>query len=346
MAHPWIFESNFELGTNADWDSETTSSPAQLDFPHYSELARFPWATCAPNTGAYCMRLALIGGTADAYLVEGDIDIAANTTRYVKFDIWFSPTFTGTADDTFNIFEALATSTVEATFGARIVASTNVINLGIGETAPTSFSGQALERNVWHTVELTIDIDNNGSNDGTIDLFVTRTGDVATTAVSATQVASLDQGAVTTARLGIQDHAATTTGVILIDNFIFDDARVFPGARYSLHPIFTKSGHAFVGPGHLDIAGLLTDEANNILRLWDTDIADTNSTQSFVVELDINGTFTSFAGPIKFQNGCYVELSGTDPRGEVILTQASDRPGVLGPRYHSDAGVRRLGLQG
>ena len=345
MAFPWLFQENFEDGTLGNFDSETDTA-SQLDFPHYSELARFPWATCAPNTGAYCMRLALTGGTADAYLVEGDIDIAANVTRHAKFDIWFSPTFTGTADDTFNIFEALATSTVEATFGARIVASTDVINLGIGETAPTSFSAEALQRNVWYTVELTIDIDNAVANDGTIDLFVTRAGDAAQTTVSAAQVASLDQGAVTTARLGIQDHLSTTTGVILIDNFIFDELRVFPGARYSLHPVLTKSGHAFVGPGHLDIAGLLTDEANNIMRLWDTDTADTDSTQSFVVELDINGTFTSFAGPIKFQNGCYVELSGTDPRGQVILTQASDRPGVLGPRNHSDAGVRRLGMAG
>ena len=343
MAFPWLFQENFEDGTLGNFDSETDTA-SQLDFPHYSELARFPWSTCAPNTGAYCMRLALTGGTADAYLVEGDIDIAANVTRHVKFDIWFSPTFTGTADDTFNIFEALATSTVEAAFGARIVASTDVINLGIGETAPTSFSGEALQRNVWYTVELTM-LNDPGANDGTIDLFVTRSGDAAQTTVSATQVASLDQGAVTTARLGIQDHLSTTTGMILIDNFIFDEDRVFPGARYSLHPVFTKSGHAFVGPGHLDIAGLLTDEANNIMRLWDTDTADTNSTQWFVVELDINGNFTSFAGPIKFQNGCYVELSGTDPRGEVILTSASDRPGVLGPRYHSDAGIRRLGLQ-
>lgn len=343
MAHPWIFEANFEAGDNSEFDSETDTA-SQLDFPHYSELARFPWSTCAPNTGAYCMRLALTGGTADAYLVEGDIDIAANVTRHVKFDIWFSPTFTGTADDTFNIFEALATSTVEATFGARIVASTDVINLGIGETAPTSFSTEALQRNVWYTIDLTIDIDNAGANDGTIDLFVTRAGDAAQTTVSATQVASLDQGAVTTARLGIQDHLDTTTGVILIDNFIFDDARVFPGVRYSLHPVFTKSGHAFVGPGHLNIAGLLTNEANNIMRVWDTDTADTSSTQWFVVELDINGTFTSFTGPINFARGCYIELSGTAPRGEVVLTSANNLPGVLGPRYHSDAGVRRWGL--
>ena len=80
---------------------------------------------------------------------------------------------------------------------------------------------------------------------------------------------------------------------ILFDNFIMDDARVFPEPRYQLHPVFTKSGHAFVGPGHLDIAGLLTNEATNIMRLWDTDTANVDATQAFVVELDIDGNFTT-----------------------------------------------------
>jgi len=345
MAHPYIFHANFEQGTNAEWDSETDTAN-QLDFPHYTELARFPNSVSTPFSGAYCMRAALTGGTADAFVLEGDINIAAATRSFVKFDIWFSSDFTGTADDTFSLFEAQQTdNTIEAAFGARIVAATDVINLGIGELAPTSFMTESLSRNVWYTVELDILIDNAGNNDGTIDLFVTRAGTTAVTTVAATQVASLDQLAVGQGVLGVQDHASTTTGTILFDNFIQDDARVFPEPRYQVHPIFTKTGHAFVGPGHLDIAGLLTDEANNIMRLWDTDVANVDATQAFVVELDINGTFTSFSGPIKFQNGCYVELSGTDPRGEVILTQNSDRPGVVGPKYHSDATIRRLGMQ-
>ena len=46
MAFPWIFHANFEQGTNAEWDSETDgASPTQLDFPHYTELARFPGST-------------------------------------------------------------------------------------------------------------------------------------------------------------------------------------------------------------------------------------------------------------------------------------------------------------
>ena len=344
MAFPWIFESNFELGTNADWDSEQDSDGV-LDFPSYSELALSPWSTSTPYTGANCMRILLDGvAQSDTTVTEADINIADTVTNSFHFNIWFSSDFTATADDTFPFLELQGTA-VTGAVGARIVAATDVINMGIGSsstgTVPSQFASLAMERNQWYTIEATFNIETNAS--GTADLYITKAGDVAQTTADAS-LTSVTNVAVTDGVFGIQDHEATTTGTILLDNFIQDDARVFPFPRYPLHPIFTMSGHAFVGPGHLDIAGLLTDEATNIMRLWDTDTANTDATQTFVVELDIDGTFTSFAGPIKFQSGCYVELSGTDPRGEVVLTQDSDRPGVLGPRYHSDAGVRRWGL--
>lgn len=346
MAFPWIFHANFESGDNSEWDSESDTDGI-LDFPHYSELARFPWSTATPYSGAYCMRIAPSGGTNDATLTEADINIANAGTSHFKFDVWFSPDFDATVDDTFALLELQGSGSDETVaIGARYVAATDVINMGVGaaanNAAPTAFAGFNMLRNQWYTIESTVVIQTGGT--GTANIFITKAGDAAQTTADAA-VSSVTNIVVTDGVFGLQDHAATTTGTILLDDFIQDDARVYPTARYETHPIFTKSGHAFVGPGYIDIAGLLTDEANNVIRLWDTDIADTNATQSFVVELDINGTFTSFAGPIEFRNGCYVELSGTNPRGEVILTQASDRPGVLGPRYHSDAGVRRLGLR-
>lgn len=344
MAFPWIFEANFERGDNSDWDSETDTA-AQLDFPHYSELARFPWPTATPYSGAYCMRVALTGGTADAFVLEGDINIAANATRYIKFDMWLSPDFTGTADDTINLFELQDTNNViEGTFGLRYVNSTNVINFGIGEVTPTSFTTNDMPLGVWYTIEI-MALNDPGANDGTLDLFITRAGDPAQTTVSVTQVASLDQGAVTHGVLGVQLHLATTTGTILYDNFIMDDARVFPLPRFSKTPILTQSGHAFIGPGHVSGGQLLTTGASNVMRLWDTDVADIVSTQNFVAEMDLDsGNFTAVTGPLKFERGCYVELSGTDPRGQVYFNQNSPEPGVLGPRYHSDAGVRRWGM--
>lgn len=343
MAFPFTVERNFESGsfTGDGWDAETDTA-GQIDVAHYSELARYPWPTCAPYEGAYCMRAVLSGGTADAFVTEGDIDIAADGEAWFAFNLWISPTFTGTADDTINLFELhSAGPVVEAAFGLRIVAATNVINFGIGETAPTSFGSIAIERGVWYTIELNVVIDNGAGNDGTIDLYVTRQGDPYASAVHATQVSGLDQAAIIQGVLGVQDHLATTTGVILFDNFKMDDARIYPKTRrYDDTQLLTRSGHAFVGAGTIDNVTLMSGAAtDNVVAVYDTDTADTNDATTLVVELrnTANNELVDPAGmPVRVTRGCYVSMTGTDPRALVKMCQLQG---------HSDANVRSLGLR-
>ena len=311
MAFPWIFEANFDLGDNSEWDTETDTE-SQLDFPHFSVLARSP-GNAAPFSGAHCMRLSLTGGTADATLTEGDIDIAANANRFVKFDLWFSPDFTATADDTVHLFEIQSTGPViEGTFGFRVVASTNAINLGIGELAPTAFGGTAIERGVWYTVELNIDLDAGGGDDGSIRLFITKENTPFTTQQIAT-VSSLDQAAVIQGVLGAQNHLATTTGTILIDNFRFDDARVFPERRrFSEQALLTKTGHAFVGPGELASISLLSGAGtDNVLTVFDTDNGDTSIAGNIVAELKntANNELVIEDDIPRLLRGCFVQMS-------------------------------------
>lgn len=340
MAFPWVFHANFEAGTNAEWDSETDTA-SQLDFPHYSELARFPWPTAAPWQGAYCMRAQLTGGTADAFVTEGDIDIADNTSRYFAFRIWFSPDFDATADDTVNVFEAQSSGpTVEATFGFRYVASTDVINFGIGETAPTSWGAGTIEKGVWYTVELHVHLDESTNNDGTIDLYVTKEGEPYSDDVFASQVGSLNQGAVIQGVFGVQDHLATTTGTILFDQFIMDDARIYPARqRFPDEVLLTKSSHVFVGPGVVDNVTLLSGAGTDcVLKIFDTDAADTSDAGNIVVEM--NNTASSEmvdpAGmPVRVMRGAYVELSGTNPRALVKI-----KPSIA----RSSATIRHVGL--
>jgi hypothetical protein len=310
MAFPYVYESDFETGTTTGegWDSETDTA-SQLDIAHYKTLANLPWPTCAPFKGAYALRATLSGGTADAFLTEGDINIAADGTNYFRFYIWLSPTFTGTANDTINIFEGIATATVEFTFGLRVVAATNVVNFGIGETAPTSFTTQAIERGVWYCIELAVHVDDGASNNGTIDLYLTKEGEPSSDDVAATQVASLDQGAITSGVLGVQDHLATTTGTILIDQFVQDDARVYPiTRRFDDTVLLTKSGHAFVGRGIVDnitlMSGAGTDSTNTVAELKNT----------------ANNELVDPAGmPVDCVRGAYVVLSGTTPRARVKI---------------------------
>jgi len=339
VAFPFVFESNFETGDNSEWDSEADTG-TQLDFPSYAELARFDWPTAAPFTGAYCMRAVLSGGTGDAYVKEGDINISLATNNFFAFNIWFSPDFTGTANDTFNLFEAQSTSNVaEVTVSGRIVAATDVINLGIGKTAATSWSAIAIERGKWYCVE--IDATPAGSSAGTIDVYITREGDTPAAAVSATQVGSLTNLAVTHGVLGVQDHLATTTGTILFDRFIQDDARIYPQQdRFPQVTHLTKSGHVFVGNGVVDNVTLLSGAGtDNIIKLFDTDASTTTDLANPSIELKNtanNETVDPAGVPTNFTKGCFVSMSGTNPRAKVLLKSANCR---------SIATIRQYGLR-
>lgn len=340
MAFPWIFEANFDLGDNSEWDTETDTA-SQLDFPHFSTLAGLPWSTAAPFSGAHCMRAVLSGGTADATVTEGDIDLAANANRFVKFDVWFSPDFTGTADDTVHLFEIQSSGPViEGVFGFRVVAATDVINFGVGELAPTVFATEAVQRGKWYTVDLDIDLDDGVGNDGSISLFVTRENTPFNTTSQAV-VSSLDQAAVIQGVLGIQNHLATTTGTILVDNFRFDDARVFPERRrFSTQMLLTKTGHAFVGPGVLDSVSLLSGAGtDNVLSVFDTDNGDTSIAGNIVAEVKntANNAVVIMDDIPQLNRGCFVQLSGTNPRA-----LANIKRNAMG---RSVANIRRLGTQ-
>lgn len=343
MAFDFIFESNFESSSTVGdgWNTEADTA-AQLDSASYRELSRFPWPTAAPFRGAFCLRTQLTGGTADATVEAEDLNIAAAARRFFRFMVWISPDFTGTADDTLNLFEIQDTGdVVEGAFGLRIVAATNVINFGIGELTPTSFGSADIQRGRWYTIELDITLDDGGSNDGTIDLYVTEEGAPAATVVHASQVASLNQGAITHGVLGVQLQLATTTGTLLYDAFIMDDLRIYPiSKRFPEEILLTKSGHAFVGPGEIDNVSLLSGAGTDcVLKIFDTDDANANDATNIVVELKntaANEIVDPAGVPIKdIVHGAYVQLSGTTPRAVVKVSQVDAFGGV--------AQIRRIG---
>ena len=321
MAFPYVFQSNFEIAaTPFGFDSETDTG-TQLDLPHYSVLANLPWPTAAPYNGAYCLRAVLSGGTADAFVTEGDCNIALATNNFFAFNIWFSPDFTGTADDTFNLFEAQSTASVaEVTVSGRIVAATNVINLGIGKVAATSWSAYEIERGKWYTVE--VDTTPATAGVGTIDLYLTKEEQVSAALIAATQVGSLTNLEVTHAVIGIQDHLATTTGTILFDRFFQDDARIYAQQdRFNPVKTLTQSGHAFVGPGTVCNVTLLSGAGTDcVLQVFDTDIGNSNDHDNCRLELKNtanNETVDPAGVPFDVIRGCYVVLTGTNPRAKI-----------------------------
>lgn len=318
---PYLFESNFERGTNADWDSEDDTG-SRLDFAHYGVLATYNPVTVgaiAPWRGAYCMRI-LAGDTNDHVLIEGDIDIADTATGYTRFELFIGKDFAATADDTFVLFEYQGTANaVEGCVGLRITAATQAIELGVGSTAPSVFATQPLQRGEWNCIELVTLVSTTGTGTSTVFL---NDAQVAT-------IGTITNTAVLRGVFGTQDTLATTTGHLFFDAFIFDTGGV--GTRIGRHrdrypeTIFvTQSQHVCLGQSELLNLTLLPGNAtNNVLKVYDTDRAYTQSDENIVASLN---NLTASEPPIDLadvplcvKRGAYVQLSGTAPSALVHI---------------------------
>lgn len=329
MAFPFVTENGFEDGTRGHFDSETDTD-SRLDFPHYSDLAAVP-GLLGPFSGAHCLRVDLSVGTNDAFLTETTSwDVAAAGRLHIRMQMFVTNDITMANADEFEILGLHSAGAVEA--GVFINFTTaNGLRIGIGLDTASSFLPLPTGR--WITVELDATVDDGGSNNGTIDLRVD--------GGAATQVASLNQGAVTFGQLGVNDQdAGTTAGVILIDDVISDDARIFPPTfRYPTTRLFTISGHAFVGAGRISDVSLLSGgAADNVLSVFDTDRGNTDDANKVVAELKntANEQLVRYHdGDIQVHRGCFISMSGTNPRALVKIKYA--------PAYGSDGAIRTAG---
>ena len=92
----------------------------------------------------------------------------------------------------------------------------------------------------------------------------------------------------------------------------------------------TASGHAFVGPGKICNATLLSGVGTaERLRVYDTDRGNTDDLSNVVLELNntaANETVDPAGVPVWCHRGAYVQLSGDSPRAvlETIPSALSD----------------------
>ena len=307
MAFPYDHQVNFEGGTRGSFDGETDTD-SKLDFAHYSNLARTP-GHGAPFSGAYCMRVDLSLGTADAYVNEDATwDFALNSSVSFRFYLYVDNMTMANADE-FIIFALRSASAYEMVMAINFTTA-NGLRLGVGNETAAEFL--PLTQGKWHLIDFSLEIDA-GGNDGSITWRLD--------GVAGTAVASLDQLATTTGRVGAMDiDSGTTSGVLLFDDIVTDSARIFgilPQDRFSTDVVMVADGHAFVGPGCIDNATLLAAETADCgLRLWDTDRANTDGIENEKLLLRNTGTtggeIVDPAGvPIEFKRGCYVSLTGT-----------------------------------
>ena len=319
MSFPYIFHANFEGGSNSEFDSESDTG-AKLDFPHYSALAKRPGAAL-PYRGAYAMRIQM-GDTNDHTLIEGDIDIADTVTRWSSFMLHIGSDVDATADDIWNIYEVQGTANaVENAIGFQYTAATDLLEIGVGNTAPTVFS--SINKGRWYHIELKTVIQTGGTGTGT--LYVD--------GVQVAEIDTLTNTAVLRGVLGTQNTLSTTTGTLLFNDFKFDDTQLYPSNLRFPNPVrMLKTGHAFVGPGEIESVTLLS--AAGTCSVYDTDVANTNDEQSKVIELDEAKGLLGHTGAVRFERGCYLVLS-SGAYAEVRL------PATRGPiAYGSDGALR------
>lgn len=333
MAFPYIFHSNFEAGSVAEWDSETDTELA-LNIRHYTHLARYDTTLVggiAPYRGAFVAEWDLKADTADHTLIEGDFDIADAGTAWLRFYLFLGKDLAGVTD-IFNIFELQGTANaVEHAIGLRVTTGSTMVEIGIGQTQPAAFATQKLERGRWYCIETKVVVQTGGT--GTQDLYVDGALVQAVTSVTNTPVL---RGV-----LGTQDTLSTTLGHIFVDSVIFDDARIGPFKdRYPEVVLLTKSSHIALGATELLNVTLLPGTGtNSVLKIYDTDRADTLDAFSIVAHLN---NLTADEPPVDLadvpvcvKRGVYVELSGTNPRALIHIGRSQG--------YGSHGRVRQLG---
>ena len=348
MAWPYLFQSNFERGTNGDWDSETDVENV-LNIRHYTWLARYGTQNIgpiAPWRGAYAAEWDLVGDTADHTLIEADLDIADLGSGFTRFYLFLGKDFRATADDIFSIFELQGTADAqESIIALKITAATGAVQISTAQaSADLVFTGPALPRGRWICIELATTI-----------VVATATGTSQLFIDGVAQAAAVTHAAVNTPVLrgvfGTQDTLATTLGHIFIDDFIFDAAtgaaRIFPNTDRFPDVIFvTKSTHICLGDSELlNVTLLPGNAATNELKIYDTDnaiVTDDSNIVAHLFNLTAKEPPIDLADvPVHVNRGAYVQLAietagiDTSPRAMIHIGRSQGYRSVGRIRQHA-----------
>lgn len=338
MTDYYTFESSFESGDFTEWGSEVDTQ-SKLSVDHFKliteQLGKYPEAL--PYKGAYAAHIDLSLGTADAYVQD-----TATLVFPLATTVWFRFYFQATRDllmaasDYFTIFAVQSAGPVDEAVIGVVRTAGGVYQLVAAETSTLAAAQGAttrsadLIRDAWHCLELGLLIDS-GPNDGTIAFFLDgyQVGSTIT---------AVDQAAITQARLGATGiDAGTTAGHLLYDSFVTHTARLGPFMeRYPQFVELTKSGFVAVGPGRVMEYALVPGGAvDNHLNIYDSDRLPV------LAGYDRSGPELANSAPYEvkvyahskqdgfFNQGCYVQLSGTAPRATVTLGEALVSTGAI-----------------
>lgn len=317
MSFPWTFSDGFESGTTV----ATTTSGLLIDFPHFTDLAR---SGMAPYRGAYCMRIKLAGGTTSQFMREDTAfdDLLADVTGYLRFYFYLGKDLVMANADKFSLIELESSLNTTTEIAAGIQRTSGNLEFWFNETqAAASPSTLVLGTtttalNKWYCLELKVNIDAGGGNDGTIDAYIDD-------ALAGTQIASLDQGAIVDGKIGVIGPDAGTSGTVLIDDVIYDENRIYANKRRfrntNAHQTFATD-HPLIGPGKVAITVTGTSD-NAVAAVYDTDTVPNNLSNGVTLLRNITANESVPGHDIfEVQHGLYIVLSGTGVQAFVSVS--------------------------
>jgi len=313
MGFPYDFHENWESGTLGGFNSETDANGV-LNFLSAKDMVRRGFKAI-PQRGNFACVVDLNGRDTNQYLQEDDgFDIDANNALYIGFSVCITDDLVMANTNRFTLFTLQSSGPVDEVVLDVKYTTAAGYQFVLDETqAGSSTVATNIELNKHHFIEIYADIDNAGADDGNATLWVDGN--------SIGSITGLDQGAIVQARLGaIGLDAGTTAGKIIFSEIFADSERFYPVPdRFEVSRVIAKSEHVFIGPGTVGSVALLSTDAGDKLLVYDTDdYTNTPNAQDIKVELAV-GNLTSFSGPLAFRKGCYVAVSGTNPRGQLII---------------------------
>ena len=332
MSFPYVKSDGFETGAT----NFTASSGSLIDVPHYTELAR---QGMAPYRGAYCGRIKLAGGTTSQFWREDtafdDLDNAV--TRFLRWYFYLGKDLAMTDADKFSMVEMESTLNTTTEVAAGIQRTSGNIEFWYNETtAAASPSTIVLGTTVtalgkWFCAELKVVLSSGGT--GTIDGYI---NDVA-----GTQITTLTQADIVDVKIGVVGPDAGTSGTILIDDIIYDDAQIYKDqVRYQPvnRRIVFPADHPIIGPAEFSIA-VTAVSTGGVLRMYDTDGVPNSLDNQIGPDMRPVSALEMVPGHDVFSciRGLYLVLTGSDTMASVSV----NRGGTLSDGAMINRGLRQ-----
>lgn len=304
---PFIFHENWATGLAPAFNAPGSNPALALGVAHFSQIAERSDLPLPPGDSAFALLMDFARSSAPAYLT-GPAAIALSSTRYLSMPLILSPDTSATHLEEVRVAQLRSSLASELEVVLRFDSNVGGGSWTIGITdgngsLPLSAAAPFPVGQVVH-VEVRASID---SANASAQLYLNDTA-------VGTPVTNMSNNAVTHLRVGDINGAPFEQGYLLFGEVILSQSQMFPAKTYENDRVVDRSRHIFVGPGRVEVAGLMRTSSQSQAVFYDTDRAELWRAKP---RLWLTETNTDVERSVQFQKGCFVELIGSDTRAIV-----------------------------